>query len=44
MKSILAATKQRWVARHCGVCKGADFSGVSVPRGYGAIRKEKEKK
>jgi hypothetical protein len=43
-KSIPATTKQRWVARPCGACKGAGFSGVSGPRGCGAIRKKKEKK
>src|SRR6202030_483943 len=41
--SIPATTKQRWVARPCGACKGAGFSGVSTPRGCGGIRKEKEK-
>jgi hypothetical protein len=42
-KSILAKTKQRWVARLCGSCKGAGFSGVSGRRDCEAIRKEKEK-
>jgi hypothetical protein len=36
-KSILATTKQRWVARPCGSHKGAGFSGVSGPRGCGAF-------
>src|ERR1700726_2404210 len=43
-KSILATTKQRWVARPCGSCKGAGFSGVSARAAVERFEKRRKKK